>query len=118
MNQSESNILEVVLSELKSIRTGLPNGELKQIIENQKEMKEDISDLKENLLDPNDGVIVKVNKNTEFRTKSEVNYEKYNKYFQELEDLKSWKSTVIKVLWLLFGSIVTIITRIFIGIES
>lgn len=117
MNQAEANILEIVLSELKSIRSGMPNGELKQIIENQKEMKEDISDLKYKLLDPDDGVIVKVNKNTEFRVRSEVNSERYHKYLQDIEDIKSWKSTVTKVLWLLFGSIVTIITKIFIGID-
>lgn len=118
MTQSEASILEVVLAELKNIRTGMPNGELKQIIDSQKEMKEDISELKYTLLNPEDGVIVKVNKNTEFRNKSESNTEKYNKYVQDLEELKSWKSTVTKILWLIFGSIVTILTKIFIGIDT
>jgi hypothetical protein len=109
----EYKILETVLAELRSIKVDMPNGELKQIIENQKEMKEDISDLKRTLLNPEDGVIVKVNKNTEFRRSFEGNTEKYNQLVKDLEDIKSWKSTVIKILWIIFGSLFTILTKLF-----
>jgi predicted RNA-binding protein with EMAP domain len=109
----ESSILETVLSELKSIRTGMPNGELKQILESQKEMKEDISELKYTLLNPEDGVIVKVNKNTDFRKSSEKKSDEYHQLIKDLEDLKGWKQTVIKVLWILFGAVVTILTKVF-----
>lgn len=91
----------------------MPNGELKQIIESQKEMKEDISELKYTLLNPEDGVIVKVNKNTEFRKKSEINTEQYQQLVKDLESLKDWKSTVVKVLWVLFGAMITLLTKVF-----
>jgi uncharacterized protein YwgA len=113
MTQVESKILETVLSELRSIKTGMPNGELKQIIDSQKEMKEDISELKYTLLNPEDGVIVKVNKNTNFRRKSEANLEKYQELAKNLESLKEWKSTVVKALWVLFGAMVTLLTKVF-----
>ena len=113
MTQVEFKILETVLSELKSIRTGMPNGELKQILESQREMKEDISELKYTLLNPEDGVIVKVNKNTEFRKSSEKKSDEYHQLIKDLEDLKGWKQTVIKVLWILFGAVVTILTKVF-----
>jgi hypothetical protein len=109
----EYKILETVLAELRSIKVDMPNGELKQIIENQKEMKEDISDLKKTLLNPEDGVIVKVNKNTEFRRNFEGSTEKYNQLVKDIEEIKSWKSTVIKILWIIFGSIFTILTKLF-----
>jgi hypothetical protein len=109
----ESSILETVLSELKSIRTGMPNGELKQILESQREMKEDISELKYTLLNPEDGVIVKVNRNTDFRKSSEKKSDEYHQLIKDLEDLKGWKQTVIKVLWILFGAVVTILTKVF-----
>lgn len=113
MTRSESKILETVLTELKNIRTGMPNGELKQIIDNQKEMKEDISELKYTLLNPEDGVIVKVNKNTEFRKATERSAERYQQILKDLEEIKNWKSTVVKILWILFGAIVTILTKVF-----
>jgi predicted RNA-binding protein with EMAP domain len=91
----------------------MPNGELKQIIESQKEMKEDISELKYTLLNPENGVIVKVNKNTEFRKKSEINTEQYQQLVKDLESLKDWKSTVVKVLWVLFGAMITLLTKVF-----
>jgi predicted RNA-binding protein with EMAP domain len=113
MTQVEFKILETVLSELKSIRTGMPNGELKQILESQREMKEDISELKYTLLNPEDGVIVKVNRNTDFRKSSEKKSDEYHQLIKDLEDLKGWKQTVIKVLWILFGAVVTILTKVF-----
>lgn len=117
MTGQETAILEHIIAELKSIRSGMPNGELKQIMDNQKEMKEDISELKYTLLNPEDGVIVKVNKNTDFRRRIESDSEKNFKHIQDLEDLKAWKSNVTKILWLIFGSIVTIVTKIFIGVD-
>lgn len=113
MTNSESKILETVLAELRSIKSGMPNGELKQIIDNQKDMKEDISDLKYTLLNPEDGVIVKVNKNTAFRRSSEKTLEQNQQILKDLEEIKNWKSTVVKVLWVLFGAIVTILTKVF-----
>jgi predicted RNA-binding protein with EMAP domain len=113
VTNSESKILETVLAELKSIRTGMPNGELKQIIDNQKEMKEDISDLKYTLLNPEDGVIVKVNKNTAFRRSFDKVADQNQQILKDLEEIKNWKSTVVKVLWVLFGAIVTILTKVF-----
>ena len=113
MTQVEAKILETVLSELKSIRTGMPNGELKQILESQKDMKEDISDLKYTLLNPEDGVIVKVNKNTAFRRPFEKVSDQNQQILKDLEEIKNWKSTIVKVLWVLFGAIVTILTKVF-----
>ena len=91
----------------------MPNGELKQILESQREMKEDISELKYTLLNPEDGVIVKVNRNTDFRKSSEKKSDEYHQLIKDLEDLKGWKQTVIKVLWILFGAVVTILTKVF-----
>ena len=113
MTTRESSILETVLTELKSIRTGMPNGELKQILESQKDMKEDISDLKYTLLNPEDGVIVKVNKNTAFRRSFEKVSDQNQQILKDLEEIKNWKSTIVKVLWVLFGAIVTILTKVF-----
>ena len=45
----------------------MPNGELVQMGKDMESLKDDLSDLKYTLLNPEDGVIVKTNMNTSFR---------------------------------------------------
>lgn len=113
MTPQESSILDTVLKELLAIKRGMPNGELKQMSETISEMKEDISELKYTLLNPEDGVIVKVNKNTEFRKEREGKIHLMENHVKDIEEIKSWKSTVTRVLWLLFAAIATVVVRIF-----
>lgn len=90
----------------------MPNGELKQIQKDMEDMKEDISDLKYTLLNPDNGVIVNTNKNTDFRLQMQTNEKEFQKQMTELEDLKRWKEGVTKALWIIFGSLVAIVARI------
>ena len=76
------------------------------------ELKEDISDMKYTLLNPDDGVIVKTNQNTEFRQNMQSNEKDFQRQMTELEDLKRWKEGVTKALWIIFGSLVAIVARI------
>jgi len=112
MNQKQ--VLESVLSELKHIKTHMPNGELKQMANDFKEMKEDLSDLKYTLLNPDDGVIVKTNKNTEYRRELEGNEEEFRNKMSEIEDIKRWKEGVTRALWIIFGILATVIVRMLI----
>lgn len=70
---------------------------VKQIIEGQKEMREDISDLKKQLLNPYDGVIVETQKNTEFRKESVAFEAERLKMIEEHKSLLRWKANVQKV---------------------
>lgn len=107
MTQKEA--LELVLSEIKHIKTHMPNGELKQMQKDMGDMKDDISDLKYTLLNPDNGVIVSTNRNTEFRTEMQANEKDFRNQMLELEDLKRWKNGVTKALWIIFGTIVIIV---------
>jgi TolA-binding protein len=107
MTQKEA--LELVLSEIKHIKTHMPNGELKQMQKDMGDMKDDISDLKYTLLNPDNGVIVSTNRNTEFRTEMQSNEKDFRNQMLELEDLKRWKNGVTKALWIIFGTIVIIV---------
>ena len=68
---TQKEILESVLAEIKHVKTHMPNGELKQMAKDFEKIKEDITDLKFTLLNPDNGVIVNTNKNTEFRLEKE-----------------------------------------------
>lgn len=109
---TQKEVLDAVLSEIRHIKTHMPNGELKQIQKDMEDMKEDISDLKYTLLSPDNGVIVNTNKNTEFRQQMQNNEKDFQKQMTELEDLKRWKEGVTKALWIIFGSLVAIVARI------
>ena len=109
---TQKEILESVLSEIKHIKTHMPNGELKQMQKDLSDLKEDMSDMKFTLLNPDNGVIVNTNKNTDFRMQMQSNEKDFQKQMAEVEDLKRWKEGVTKALWIIFGSLVAIVARI------
>jgi len=109
MNQKQ--ILESVLAEIQHVKTHMPNGELKQMARDFEKVKEDITDLKYTLLNPDNGVIVNTNKNTDFRIQKESREKEYSKYILELEELKNWKAGVTRALWIIFGTLAAVIIR-------
>jgi len=105
--------LEEILSELRHIKQHMPNGELKIMLEDMKDVKDDISELKYMLLNPEDGLVVKTNKNTEFRLTLQSNEKEYQKNMQELEDIKRWKNGVTKALWIIFSALAALVFEMF-----
>ena len=78
----------------------------------QKSLKEDVSDIKRKLLDPDGGVIVKVNENTKFRVQEESRYEDYLQFNMDLNDLKKWQSGINKAMWIIFTAIAAIALKV------
>ena len=106
-----------ILQALTEIEKRTPNGELlliKNAIENlqegQDELKIDLRDIKKQLLDPDRGVVVRVNKNTEDRRYWENRKTEIEDAFDNMKSLLSWKSGVNKALWIVY----TIMIGIFI----
>jgi hypothetical protein len=67
---TQTLLMKQILDELSRLKSNMPNGDLKHLQDgieglrlDQKSLKDDISDIKKKLLDPDDGVIVKVNEN-------------------------------------------------------
>lgn len=114
---TQKELLENVLLELVHIKKHMPNGELKVMLEDMKDLKEDVSELKYMLLNPEDGVIVKTNQNTSFRRRMEAGDKDFQLQMRELEDLKRWKGGVNKALWIIFGLLIALIGKLVIGIE-
>lgn len=108
---TQKELLEDLLSEIKHIKSHMPNGELKQMLEDMHDMKEDISDLKYTLLNPENGVIVNSNKNTEYRLELQENEKEFRNQMLEIEVIKKWKDGVNRALWIIFGSLVGIVVR-------
>ena len=70
---------------------------LRQMMESQADMRKDISELKKQLLNPFDGVIVETRKNTEFREALEEKEETNDILIEEHKSLMRWKSNMQKV---------------------
>ena len=79
------------------------------LMENQNEMKLEIRELKKQLLNPNDGIVVAVNANTAFRVKTERDEEDYEELMREHKELMKFKSVVTKILWGLISGIGSLI---------
>ena len=110
---TQKDILESVLREIKHIKTHMPNGELKQMQTDMSDLKEDVSEMKYTLLNPDNGVIVNTNKNTEHRQFLQQNQKEFESKLAEIESIKSWKEGVTRALWIIFGIIAAIIIRMF-----
>jgi len=111
-----------ILEEIEFLKTKLPNGEfalLKKSVEDlsdgQEALKASIRELKQQLLDPDDGVVVRVNRNSEFRKDSEQRGPLCQQSFEGMEDnvnsILGWKDNVSKALWILFTGIAGLIIK-------
>jgi len=116
MAATQKEVLEQILTEISVMKTKLPNGELKRMEEsvrdlrdNYNDIKSDVSDIKYTLLNPEDGIIVRVNKNTEFRYEREEKIPFYDDIVTEFQKMKDWKEGVTKALWIVFTSLIGVI---------
>ena len=85
-----------ILQRLESIESKLPNGELE-------EMHGMIKEIKEILLDPEDGIIVRVNKNTFWRKEIDAD---------EFKALIRWKQSINIALYVVYTAVVGIILKL------
>ena len=120
MAATQKETLDKILVEIGKMKTKLPNGELKRmeqtinaLHEFQQDLKEDFSDIKYTILNPENGVIVRVNKNTEFRQDSQEMPEEMVELKLEIAKLKAWQTGVVKALWVLFSALVGVFGWIF-----
>ena len=111
-----------ILEEIEFLKTKLPNGEfalLKKSVEDlssgQNALKSSIRELKQQLLDPDNGVVVRVNRNSDFRKDSEQRGPLCQQSFENMEDnvnsILGWKDNVSKALWILFTGIAGLIIK-------
>lgn len=113
MEMTQEQINETILNQLAAIQKKLPNGELITMAKAMEEMKKDISELKFTLLNPENGVIVKTNKNTENIKDHLERIEDLEDQFIKIDELVKFKETVNKVLWVIFTTLLGILFTMF-----
>tara|TARA_Y100001963_G_scaffold41108_1_gene57648 strand:+ start:229 stop:516 length:288 start_codon:yes stop_codon:yes gene_type:complete len=85
-----------IIEKLQCVESRLTNGELE-------EMHGMIKEIKEVLLDPEDGIIVRVNKNTFWRKEIDAD---------EFKALVRWKTTMNQAMWIAYTALVGIIFKL------
>jgi predicted RNA-binding protein with EMAP domain len=114
MEMTQKELNDNILSQLALINQKLLSaGDLSTMIESLKEMKKDISELKFTLLNPENGVIVKTNKNTEVTKEHEDRITELEDDILKINELVKFKDTVTKVLWVLFTAVVGILATMY-----
>ena len=115
-----------ILEEIEFLKKKMPNGEfalLKKSVEDlsggQNALKSSIRELKQQLLDPDYGVVVRVNRNSDFRKDSEQRGPLCQQSFENMEDnvnsILGWKDNVSRALWILFTGIAGLIIKTMLG---
>ena len=85
-----------IIEKLDCVQTKLMSGELEEIHQTVKEIKEV-------LLDPEDGLIVRVNKNTFWRKELDAD---------EFKALLRWKQSVTHAMWIAYTALTGIILKL------
>ncbi len=116
--KESTKMMDRILEELVFMRTKLPNGELKvlqtsmdDLKHSQDSIKADVSELKKKLLDPETGVVVRLNQNTQYIQDKKEMEDYYDEIIDQHKDLLSWKNNMTKAMWIVFTAIVGILTK-------
>lgn len=80
------------------------NEQLALIHRELKDIKEDVTELKSRLLNPDDGAIARTNRNTSFRKEMEP-------LLKTIPDLIQFKQTVTRVLWIVVTAVIAVVVR-------
>ncbi len=116
---TQKKILENLCIEIAKLKKDLPNGNILKIEQsinamhqNQKEMKKDMRTMQKRLFNPDDGLIVETNKNTEFRTTCEPEREAL---IEQFKGVLRWKKVIEWGIGIIFVAAVGGIINMLIG---
>jgi uncharacterized protein YydD (DUF2326 family) len=81
--------------------------DIETLSEDVKELNEKIDTLMIKLLDPDEGIVVKVNKNTDRLDERDQNMGKWMRDIDDFHQMKKWKNNVTRALWGLYAAVIS-----------
>ena len=121
-DKSNAELVKELIDAFTDLKTKIedPNrvyleSSIKQLIENQNDMKEAISGLKKEILNPQSGVVVETIKNTEFRQKMEEKGDLGIDLLTEHKELMKWKSQITKMGWMVITTLLGMLAFLITG---
>ena len=86
--------------------------DIETLREDVREINDKLDRLMVKLLDPEEGLVVRVNKNTERLDERDKNIAGWMKDVRDFHYMKKWKSTVTKALWGLYAAVIGYIIKL------
>lgn len=107
--------VEEIHSLMKNItdRIEAQTRESESLRKSQQELTESVNVLSTKLLDPEHGLIVKVNQNVESHQRLAQQFTNYNSIVQEVNTLTKWRKGATKVFWLIITAMIAYFSDIF-----
>ena len=109
LEQTESNTRKID-QDAKSI-----GSLLNDVKQNQYKINTKLNDINKRILDPETGLIVSTNKNTDWRKRLSNEFKRYQKERESqarmLDEFARWKNVVDKVIWIIFTAVSAIVVK-------
>jgi chromosome segregation ATPase len=119
-DKTNKELIQELSESIKDLRSKMPNGEfeiirlkLEGLETDVQDIKEDIDKMKKWILNPEDGVVVKVNKHEEKLTELSGVKDDKQSMAEKIKDLESFKSGMTKALWVIYATVVGLIAKMF-----
>lgn len=110
--RAQKGIIDKMAKDLEALKKTQPNGELKRIEECVNRLEKTVTSLHDKIMDPESGIIVQTNKNTEFR---ELCSPERESLLEKFQSVLRWKRTVEWGLGVLFVGIVGALIKVYLG---
>ena len=115
-NKTNKQMLEELQGTLKDIANNTPEEKFKLLRGDIAWVKEAIEKLHRRLYNPDDGIVVKVNRNTEFRRELEKQKEQGKGAFSdessEVKQLITWKSSINRAMWIAYSLLLGLMLKL------
>jgi len=116
---TQKQLIEQLIREIEVIKTKMPNGELKVIEKSlqdlekgQASIREDVKVIQKRLFNPDNGLVVQTNKNTDFRNSHDKSMPMYNNIIDDFKSVLTWKKGVQRGLWMIYSAVIGIIIKL------
>ncbi len=126
--KTNKELLEHLQKELTLIKNHLPNGELKEIqlalegisikqetiLNDIAHLKESLDKLYKNIYNPEDGFVVRINKNSDHRKNIEKMQDKgvWSSASKKIDKLWDWRSNVNRSLWIVYAAVIGLLIKL------
>jgi vesicle coat complex subunit len=118
--KTNKELIYELSSAIEDLRKKMPNGEfeiirlkLEGLESNIDYIKTDVDKMKKWILNPEDGVVVKVNRHEEKLKKLSTVKITSQEMSDNIKDLKNFKSGMTKALWVIYATVVGLIAKMF-----
>ena len=116
---TQKELIADLIIEIHSMKSKLPNGELKLIQKSlvdlekgQCGIRDEVKAIQKRLFNPDNGLIVEVNKNTDRMDDRDAKLGGWLKEIEHFHGIVAWKKNVQKGLWMIYSAVIGIIIKL------